>query len=61
MSFTDFIFTLADLIQSTFGILESLGNLPNVLVVILGFAGVGLWIKMQADYNKKAEQDGSLK
>jgi len=42
-------------------LLEPLGNTPNYLLAIGGFAGLIIWVKMQKDYNAKAEREGTLK
>ncbi|HEX4886646.1 MAG TPA: hypothetical protein VFV37_01250 [Luteibaculaceae bacterium] len=42
-------------------ILENLGNLPNVLFILVGFVGLGYWLKLQGKFNKKAQHDGGLK
>ncbi len=42
-------------------ILENLGNLPNVLFVLIGFVGLFYWLKTQGNYNTKAEKEGGLK
>lgn len=42
-------------------LLVPLGDFPNTIFLLLGFVGVGIWLKMQADYNKKAEQEGGIK
>lgn len=41
-------------------VIEPLGNSVNYSVVVLGFVGLFVWLKMQSDYNKKAKQDGSI-
>ncbi|GIV41141.1 MAG: hypothetical protein KatS3mg034_0451 [Vicingaceae bacterium] len=57
----DFIYGLGDAIASTFVILKTIGPLMNALCIIGGFAGIAIWLKMQADYNREAEQKGTLK
>ncbi|MGB0167364.1 MAG: hypothetical protein ACPF8V_10985 [Luteibaculum sp.] len=42
-------------------LLVPLGNMPNTIFTILGFVGLAVWLNMQAKYNKKAKQEGSLK
>ena len=42
-------------------LLQPLGNTPNYLLAIGGFVGLCIWIKMQKDYNAKAEREGGLK
>lgn len=57
----DIVYPIQDLLEWTFQILPELGNIPNVLVILGGFVGLGIWLKMQADYNKKPEKDGYIK
>lgn len=52
---------LGDFFEWTFKILPILGNIPNVLFIILGFVLLFFWLKMQSDFNKKAEREGTLK
>ncbi len=42
-------------------ILEVLGNAPNVIFVLVGFVGLFYWLKIQGNYNKKAQNEGGLK
>lgn len=52
---------LGDFFVWTFKILPFLGNIPNILFIIGGFLLFGLWMKMQTDFNKRAERDGGIK
>ncbi len=57
---------IGDFIVWTFEkVLEPLGELPwvspNNLVIVLGFVGLYYWLKVQGNYNKKAEKEGGLK
>lgn len=45
---------LEDLFVWSFGILESLENLPNMAFILLGFVLLGYWLFLQAKYNKEA-------
>jgi hypothetical protein len=45
---------LADFLVWTFGILEKFENLPNYAFILIGFAGMFYWLKLQAKYNKEA-------
>ncbi len=58
--FKDLVWMLADLLKQTFTILPKLGNLPNVAFLFLVCIGFLVWLKMQRDYNKKAEREGTL-
>ncbi len=62
MKLQDILESIGDaLVWSFETFLEPAGNIPNNLFIILGFVGFGVWMKMQADYNRKAEQEGGLK
>ena len=61
MTVGDVLVAIGDLIYSTFGILEAGGNLVNYTFLIGGFVGLFIWLRMQANYNKEAEQAGTLK
>lgn len=46
----------------TFGILEDLRNLPNMLFIGCGFMGLIYWLRMQQSYNKEAaDNPGQIK
>ncbi|MFN3917620.1 MAG: hypothetical protein ACK4K0_07745 [Flavobacteriales bacterium] len=38
----------------SFGPLEKLENLPNIAFLLLGFVGLGVWLRMQAKFNREA-------
>ena len=59
--FKDLVWMLADFLRATFQILPQLGNLPNIAFLFLVIIGFLVWMKMQNDYNKKAEREGTLK
>lgn len=58
---------IAALIKWTFDyILVPIGELPdyinpNYIFLVLGFVGLFYWLRLQAKYNKKAEQEGGIK
>jgi len=58
---TDFFYWLGDVFGSFFSLFEKLENYPNYVFVVVGFVGLFIWLNMQKNYNKKAEQEGSLK
>lgn len=58
---TDFFYWLGDVFIAFFDLFEKLENYPNYLFVVVGFIGLFIWLNMQKNYNKKAEQEGSLK
>lgn len=57
---TDIVYAIGDFLQWTFKILETLGNLPNVLFIILGFVGVAFWLFKQNAFTKRDEREGNL-
>lgn len=58
--FKDLVWMLADYLKMTFEILPQLRNLPNIAFLSLIAIGFLIWLKMQRDYNKKAEREGTL-
>ncbi len=56
---------IADFVVWTFDtVLVPVGDAsfnPNSLFIIGGFVGLFVWLKMQGDFNRKAEQEGGLK
>lgn len=61
MSFEDVLNVIADILVWTFeNVLVNLGNIPNVLFIILGFVGLYTWLKMQGEFNKKAKEEGGM-
>ncbi|NNC82703.1 MAG: hypothetical protein HKN79_03930 [Flavobacteriales bacterium] len=57
---TEVWYSIGDFITWTFGILEALGNIPNVIFTIIGFIGAGFWLMRQAKYTKEDGQAGRL-
>lgn len=57
---TDLAYSLGDFFTWTFGILELLGNAPNVIFIIIGFIGAGFWLMKQAKYSKEDKEAGRL-
>lgn len=58
---TDFIYWLGDAFIAFFQLFEKLGNIPNYIFIALGFVGLFFWLNTQKKFNKKAQQQGSLK
>jgi hypothetical protein len=58
---TELIYGLGELLQQSFAILPALGNIPNVIFIIIGFLLFFFWIKEMARYNREAEERGTLK
>ncbi len=53
---------IGEVITWTFDtVLVPLGQLPNYAFIALGGFGLFLWLSMQNKYNKKSEQEGTLK
>lgn len=50
---------IEDLFLWSFGILESLGNLPNNLFIVTGFVLMGYWLFLQGKYNKEAANNSN--
>lgn len=55
------VYLIGDCIEATFPLLERIGPWFNDLCVIGALVGIGIWLKMQSDYNKEASQRGTLK
>jgi hypothetical protein len=53
-------FTIAQLLEATFTILPALGWLPPVLFTVVIFLGLVYWMMLQARYDRKAKQNGTL-
>lgn len=61
MNLQEILTPLAKFIDDTFrGLLVPISDLFNYGVIVLGFVGLFIWLKMQSDYNKKAKQDNTL-
>jgi hypothetical protein len=41
-------------------IIQPLGNIPNNLCIILGFIGLGIWLKRQKKYTAEAKRTGGM-
>lgn len=62
MTLQDILAPIEELVVWSFdALLVPLGNMPNTLITLGGFVGVAIWLKMQKDYNRKAEQEGTIK
>lgn len=61
---TDFIYGLGEFFYTIFGLLRFVGEMfinPNVIFIVLGFVGLFIWLKMQAKFNKEAQERSTLK
>lgn len=61
MNMTDVFNGIGELSQWSFQFIEGLGNKPNAFfwAIIIGL--LLLWLKMQANFNKEAEKNNTLK
>ncbi len=50
----DIVIPIGNAIDWSFGILEALQNLPNMLFLGLGFVGLAIWLRLQTKFNKEA-------
>jgi hypothetical protein len=58
----DIVIPIGEFMVKTFGILEDLRNLPNMLFIGCGFMGLIYWLRMQQSYNKEAaDNPGQIK
>ena len=57
----DIVYPIGRFLEWSFGILESLGDLPWIGMMWLGFIGTAFWCWLQMKYNKEAEANGTLK
>ncbi len=59
---TSFLYDLGHFFQWLFeNTLAPLGNIPNNAFIVLGFVGLGIWLKMQKKFNAEAKANGTLK
>ena len=58
---TKMIYKIAELAESSFAILEALGNLANVAIIIIGVVMMVWWIGQMFKYDREAERNGTLK
>ena len=53
---------IADFLVWTFdNVLVPLGDLPNTLAILVAFGGIGYWLKLQKDFNAKADREGTTR
>jgi flagellar biogenesis protein FliO len=58
---TAFVEAIGDLFTQSFAILRFLGNGFNALIAVIMFILAVIWIKKMGDFNREAEQNGTLK
>lgn len=61
MSFTELIYKTGELIESSFGILQSLRNTPNIIFISVLSLLFLWWIWKMAKFDKEAEQAGTMR
>ena len=61
MNLQQIVEPLAKLVDDTFrGILVPISDGFNWAVIVLGFVGLFVWLKMQNDFTRKAKQDNTI-
>jgi hypothetical protein len=60
MTWNELVYGLGDLLEATFEILPPLGNIPNVLFILIIFGSLVYWLMELVKYKKKAKQDGTI-
>jgi hypothetical protein len=61
MNMTDVFYKIGHFCQWTFKIMKGLGNGPNIFFWLLIVSLLVIWLRMQAKYNKEAEQNSTIK
>lgn len=61
MSFTEATNKLGEAIESTFPIMKSLNNTPNIIFITVMSVLFLWWIWKMAQYDKESEQSGSMR
>lgn len=61
MSINKLVYATGDLIQWSFGILETLENKFNWAIIGVMSIMAIIWIKKMADFNREAKENGTLK
>jgi hypothetical protein len=61
MNMTDVFNGIGNFFQWTFQFMKGLGNGPNLIFWILIAVLMVIWLRMQAKFNKEAEQNKTLK
>ncbi|MCH8553788.1 MAG: hypothetical protein LAT76_01435 [Schleiferiaceae bacterium] len=51
---TEFFTALGNFFLATFEILPALGNIPNVLFILIGFGYFGYWMAQMKKHNQEA-------
>ena len=57
----EFVNTIGQLFTDSFAILRLLENGLNWFIIGIGIILLVIWVKKMADYNKEADQNGTLR
>lgn len=60
-TFTELMSSLQAFFEWSFRLMEVPNRNVNILFIIIGFIGVIYWLWRQTQYNKEAEQNGTIK
>lgn len=61
MSYTEFIYTIGDLLTASYAFLRAGNNAVNTILIVVGVVMMIWWIGQMSKYNKEAKQNGTLK
>ncbi len=61
MNSTEIFNSTGEFFQNAFTLMPMIANKFNYAMIVVGFIALLSWLKMQMDYSKKAEQDGTYK
>jgi hypothetical protein len=61
MNMTDVFNGLGHFFQWSFRFMKGLGNTPNVFFWLVIISLIVVWLRMQAKFNKEAQEKGTLK
>jgi len=60
-TWTELMNKIGDLFEWTFSLMEGPNRNLNIVFIIIAVIGVGYWLWRQTQYNKEAEQNGTVK
>lgn len=58
---TDVFYAIGRFFQWIFRFMNHLGNVPNLLIIIIGVIAICIWIWRMSIYNREADERGTLK
>lgn len=61
MYWNDIVYATGDLLRASFKALPMIGNSFNYLMIVVGFILIFGWMRRMAQYDKEAEQNGTIK